>query len=100
MGVTVELISNVYLRIEDSPRLLKNTKNSLENIQEKPQPQNIVYQLHQEDITKTRLYTFDLLKPHFYIVKLGYTGIYIILLIFSQKHGLLVLVRTASPGRF
>ena len=28
-------------------------------------------------ITKTRLYNFDLLKPHFYIVKTGvYRGIY------------------------
>ena len=26
------------------------------------------------DITKTRLYYFDPLKPHFYIVKLGFTG--------------------------
>ena len=25
-------------------------------------------------ITKTRLYNFDPLKPHFYIVKLGFTG--------------------------
>ena len=29
-------------------------------------------------ITKIRLYTFNPLKPHFYIVKLGFTGIYII----------------------
>ena len=26
-------------------------------------------------ITKTRLYNFDPLKPHFYIVKLGFTGV-------------------------
>ena len=32
-------------------------------------------------ITKTRLYNFDPLKPHFYIVKLGFTGVYIIFLI-------------------
>ena len=31
-------------------------------------------------ITKTRLYNFDPLKPHFYIVKLGFTGVYIIFL--------------------
>ena len=30
---------------------------------------------------KTYLYNFDSLKPHFYIVKLGFTGIYIIFLI-------------------
>ena len=29
-------------------------------------------------ITKTRLYNFDPRKPHFYIVKLGFTGVYII----------------------
>ena len=28
-------------------------------------------------ITKTCMYTFDPLKPHFYIVKLGFTGVYI-----------------------
>ena len=43
---------------------------------------------------------FDPLKPHFYIVKLGFTGVYIIFLIFAQKHRLWVLVRTASPRRF
>ena len=31
-------------------------------------------------ITKTRLYNFDPIKPHFYIVKLGFTGVYIIFL--------------------
>ena len=51
-------------------------------------------------ITKTRLYNFDPLKPHFYIVKLGFTGVYIIFLISAQKHRLWVLVRTASARRF
>ena len=50
-----------------------------------------------EDITKTYLYNFDPLKPHFYIVKLGFTGVYIIFLISSQKHRLWVLIRTAYP---
>ena len=36
-------------------------------------------------ITKTRLYNFDPLKPHFYIVKLGFTGVYIILLILLKN---------------
>ena len=40
------------------------------------------------------------LKPHFYIAKLGFIGVYIIFLIFTQKHGLWVLVRTASARRF
>ena len=39
-------------------------------------------------ITKTRLYNFDPLQPHFYIVKLGFTGVYIIFLISAQKHKL------------
>ena len=41
-------------------------------------------------ITKTCLYNFDPLKPHFYIVKLGFTGVYIIFLISAQKHRLWV----------
>ena len=34
-----------------------------------------------QHITKACLYNFDSLKPHFYIVKLGFTGVYIIFLI-------------------
>ena len=52
------------------------------------------------DITKTCLYYFDPLKPHLYIVKLGFTGVYIIFLISAQKHVLWVLVRTTSARRF
>ena len=51
-------------------------------------------------ITKTYLYNFDPLEPHFYIVKLGFTGVYIIFLISAQKHTLWVLVRTASMRWF
>ena len=36
-------------------------------------------------ITKTCLYNFDPLKPHFYIVKLGFTRVYIIFLISAQN---------------
>ena len=36
-------------------------------------------------ITKTCLYNFDPLKPHFYIVKLGFTGVYIIFRISAQN---------------
>ena len=36
-------------------------------------------------ITKTCLYNFDPLKPHFYIVKLGFTGVYIIFLISAKN---------------
>ena len=36
-------------------------------------------------ITKTYLYNFDSFKPHFCIVKLGFTGVYIIFLISAQN---------------
>ena len=36
-------------------------------------------------ITKTCLYNFDPLKPLFYIVKRGFTGVYIIFLITDQN---------------
>ena len=55
---------------------------------------------NEDYITKTYLYNFDPLKPHFYIVKLGFTGVYIIFLISAQKHRLWVLVRTASVKVF
>ena len=45
----------------------------------------------------TKTYNFDPHKLHFYIVKLGFTGVYIIFLIFALKHRLWVLIRTASP---
>ena len=51
-------------------------------------------------VTKTYLYNFDPLKPHFYTVKLGFTGVYIIFPISALKHRLWVLVRTASSRRF
>ena len=38
------------------------------------------------NITKPCLYNFDPFKAHFYIVKLGFTGVYIIFLISAQKH--------------
>ena len=36
-------------------------------------------------ITKTYLYNFDPLKPHFYIVKLGFSGVYVIFSYFCSK---------------
>ena len=39
----------------------------------------------QQNITKTCLYNVDPLKPHFYIVKVGFTGIYIIFLVSAQN---------------
>ena len=51
-------------------------------------------------ITKTYLYITDPLKPHFYIVKLGFIGANIIFLISVQEHRLWVFDRTASSRRF
>ena len=47
---------------------------------------------HERSITKTCLYNADPLKPHFYIVKLGFTGVCIIFRILLKKHRLWVLV--------
>ena len=44
---------------------------------------------HHENI----LYNLNPFKPHFYIVKLGFTGVYIIFRIFARKHRLWILVR-------
>ena len=49
-------------------------------------------------IRETRLYSFDPLKSHFYIVKLGFTEAYIIFLISAQKHRLWVLVEPPHRG--
>ena len=40
---------------------------------------------HDKTITKTYLYNFDLIKPHFYTVNLGFTGVYIIFSYFCSK---------------
>ena len=48
-------------------------------------------------ISKTSLYNFDPLKPHFYIVKLGFTASTLFFSYFCSKHRLWILVRTASP---
>ena len=52
-------------------------------------------------LIKKCLYNVDPLNPTLIIiVKLGFTGVYIIFLISAQKHRLWVPVRTASPRRF
>ena len=47
----------------------------------------------------SRKHAYINLTP-FYIVKLGFIGVYTIFLISAQKHRLLVLVRTASSRQF
>ena len=39
-------------------------------------------------------------KKHFYITKLGFTGVHIIFSYFCSNHSLMLLVRTASARRF
>ena len=46
-------------------------------------PRGKNFQIH--SITKTCLYNFDPLKPHFYIVKLGFRGVYIIFLLLLKN---------------
>ena len=41
--------------------------------------------IRQQTITKTRQYSFDPIKPYFYTVKLGFTGVHINFLISTQK---------------
>ena len=56
-----------------------------------------------QSIRKTCLYNFDPLKPHFYTVKLEFTGVYVILLISAQKHRLwysLELPRRGSSNEY
>ena len=81
-------------------RKLPEVKGLDETVQMGSTIQNWIWYMLKDliNITKTRLYNFDPLKPHFYIVKLGFTGLYIIFLIFAWKHRLWVLVRTASPS--
>ena len=47
-----------------------------------------VYSEDSDDIRKTCLYDFDPLKAYFYIVKLGFKGVYIIFLTSAQKQTL------------
>ena len=47
---------------------------------------------------KTYLYNFDPLKLHIYIVKLGFTGVYINLLISAQSYRLIVGTRKNRLG--
>ena len=45
---------------------------------------NLIIWTKRHVITKTYLYNYDPLKPNFYRVKLGFTGVYIIFLISAQ----------------
>ena len=46
---------------------------------------DLIFYVNHLLITKTGLYNVDPLKPHFYIVKLGFIGVYIIFLISTKN---------------
>ena len=97
--VTVR-VRNVYLRTNSLDKMFLPKKSSTVF--------NLITALFAEvfKITRnkysSRKHTYIILTSlnPFYIVKLGFTGVYIIFLISAQKHRLWVLVRTALARRF
>ena len=87
------MLGKTYLRMKNNKMALIYLQRTKEFPVKTPDDRKVrrVY------ITKTCLYNVDPLKPHCYILKLGFTGVYIILLISAQKHRLWVLIRIASP---
>ena len=78
----ITLVNDNHVNLKEIWRLytLANCKQSTHKL---PRCLNRFYWYQNftiESITKTRLYNFDPLEPHFYIVKLGFTGVYIICL--------------------
>ena len=63
-----------YLK-QETPKHLPGVYSQLKVVND-PESENMY--LRSCDITKTRLYNFDPFKPPVYIVKLGFTGVYII----------------------
>ena len=93
---------NIYNHRHCDEKKKKKKKKKKKTREEKRTAQGSMAILIQNtrNITKTCLYNFDRLKPHFYTLKLGFIGVYINFLISAQKHRLWVLVRTASSRRF
>ena len=63
----------------------KGLNGHLKPEQKKTRKRTSVWNKPSFSITKTYLYNFDPLTPHFYIVKLGFTGAYIIFLILLEN---------------
>ena len=93
---SVNGLNNVYTKRGDFHQALKDFFSVQPTRIEHTQVRMLTFHY----ITKTYQNIFDTLKPHFYIVKLGFTWVYIIFLISVQKHRLWVLVRTASARWF
>ena len=83
------------LKIIENGRGIKNTLSSTRQRLVIPYKLPALLLLTPFGITKTCLYNFDPLKPHFYMVKLGFTGVYIILL-FLLKNTDAVLTSTGT----
>ena len=72
--------------VESAKRVIKvNLKLYMGRVMQKRVFEHMQTAKAQVNITKTCLYNSDPLKPHFYIVKLGFTGVYIIFLISAQN---------------
>ena len=90
-GLLTIVINYVYKRVDwqvsSTTSLTALKPDKLSNITScRTQPAELVKCMtFSGDITKTYLYNFDPLKPHFCIVKLGFTGVYIIFLISAQN---------------
>ena len=72
------MLSGVFLRSKLTSAFSSEKDVSLNQLKEKTQSFNPY-------IMKTCLYNFDPLKPHFYIVKLGFTG-YTLFFLFLLKN--------------
>ena len=83
----VLLARNITLNSDAAPNLIANTvvkQSKGLNGDLKPEYKKTTKDMMGR-ITKTYVYNFDPLKPHFYMVKLGFTGVCISFLISAQK---------------
>ena len=97
--IEILFLSSYHILFRLNQALRSGSESNLPDVQAGRRVQLVVSMLV-IIITKTRLYNTDPLKPHFYIVKQGLTGVYIIFFTSAQKHKLWVLIRTASVRWF
>ena len=92
----------VYVRASRRTYRIVCVRGSPVGAQSRGGPEPLLYILLAYKSSSSRKHNYIVLplKSHFYIVKLGFTGVYINFLISSQNHRLWVLVRTASPRQF
>ena len=101
MDISIKFFSHVSIRSLEDNHVLQH-RSTVKETSMTGTPMALIrslslgYHFFVVHITKSYLYNFDLFKPHFYIVKLQSTVVYIIFLISAQKHRLWVLIRTAS----